>query len=314
MKKQLLLTGLLLLMLTLVVSCSKKDEVEEKEADVVTTASIVTDGEALAKAMSADGFWLAAALNDVSYDKDFVVDGEFVHREVVDRKLALYTQDEERNITAQFTLTAPKMVVKSPNFRITGGTFKGDVYVQAEGFKLDKSSTVDGDIYFQNQAQADMFEIHETAKHMGKVVVEGADALTTASIVTDGAALAKAMGADGFWLAAALNDVSYDKDFVVEGEFIHRDVVDRKLALYTQDENRKITAQFTLTAPKMIVKSPNFRITGGTFQGDVYVEAEGFKLDKSSTINGNIYFSTQEQMDNFEMHETAAHNGEKSVK
>lgn len=314
MRKHLLSTGLFLLMLTLVVSCSKKEEVAEKEADVVTTASIVTDGDALAKAMSADGSWLAATLNDVTYSKDFIVDGEFVHREAVDRKLALYTQDEDRNITAQFTLTAPKMIVKSPNFRITGGTFKGDVYVEAEGFKLDKSSTVDGDIYFQNQTQADMFTLHETAKHMGKVVVEGADALTTASIVTDGEALAKAMGADGFWLAAALNDVTYDKDFVIEGEFIHRDVVDRKLALYTQDENRKITAQFTLTAPKMVVKSPNFRITGGTFKGDIYVEADGFKLDKSSTVDGNIYFMTQEQLDNFEIHETAVHNGEKSVK
>ncbi len=140
------------------------------------------------------------------------------------------------------------------------------------------------------------------------------DALTTASIVDNGKNLAKAMSAKGFWLAAVLNDVTIKKDFVVDGEYTHKEKVDRKLALYTQDEDHNITAQFTLTAPKMIVKSPNFRITGGTFKGDIYVEAMGFKLDKSSTVAGDIYFKTQEMMDSFTMHDTAIFSGKKSVK
>ncbi|MGL1891978.1 MAG: polymer-forming cytoskeletal protein [Spirochaetaceae bacterium] len=140
------------------------------------------------------------------------------------------------------------------------------------------------------------------------------DALTTASIVNNGKSLAKAMSDKGFWLAATLKDVEVSKDFVVEGEFVHKEKIDRKLALYAQDEDHKITAQFTLTAPKMIVRSENFRITGGTFKGDVYVEAMGFKLDKSSTVDGDIYFKTQEMMDSFTMHETATFNGKKSVK
>lgn len=146
------------------------------------------------------------------------------------------------------------------------------------------------------------------------MVTKEADAVTTASIVNDGAALVKAVSSEGAWLAAVITDVVVDQDLVIDGEFTHNDAVDRKLALYDQDANYKITAQYTVTAPKMIVKSPNFRITGGTFVGDVYVEADGFWLDKSATVEGNIYFSTQAQLDAFIMDDTAKLVGEKSVK
>ncbi len=294
------------------VGCTKKATVETKEADVVTTASIVNDGAALVIAVSAEGAWLAATLNDIVLKEDIVIAGKFISKEKVDRKLALYAQDADHNITAQYTLTAPKMIVKSPNFRITGGTFKGDILVQGNGFKLDKSATVEGDIYFMSQGLMDSFTMHETAKFEGKKIV--IDAVATASKVNDGAALVKAVSAEGKWLAATLNDVVLTEDLVIDGEFISKEKVDRKLALYAQDANHIITDQYTLTAPKMIVKSPNFRITGGTFIGDVYVEADGFKLDKSSTVDGNIYFSTQAQLDAFTMHETATFAGEKSVK
>lgn len=162
----------LVLFAAMSVSMFANGQKEEKVVDVITTASIVTDGEALMNALSPKGAWLAATLNDIKIDKEIVVDGEFISKEKVDRKLALYTQDADHKITAQFTLTAPKMTVKSPNFRITGGTFKGDIYVMADGFKLDKSSTVEGNIYFSNQAQLDAFTMHETAKFIGKKSVK----------------------------------------------------------------------------------------------------------------------------------------------
>lgn len=139
------------------------------------------------------------------------------------------------------------------------------------------------------------------------------DAITTASIVNNFDDLAKALSAEGVWLAATTNDISSNKELVVAGTFKNRGKVDRKLALYTQDKNYKITAQYTVTAPKLIVKSPNFRITGGTFRGNVYVEAKGFKIDKSGTVDGNIYFTKQEYMDSFIMDKSATLTGEKSV-
>ena len=39
-------------------------------------------------------------------------------------------------VTAKFTLTAPKLTIKSPEARIQGGIFKGDLYVTSRNFKL----------------------------------------------------------------------------------------------------------------------------------------------------------------------------------
>lgn len=288
------------------------DEMTSEEVDTVTTASIVDNADALIKGLSADGAWLVAALNDIDTSEDIVVAGEFIHREKVDRKLALYTQDDDRKITAQFQLTAPKLIVKSENFRITGGTFKGDVYVEANGFMLDKSSTVDGNIYFTTKEQLDSFTVKDTSVVTGTILVSGVDVVTTASLVTDANQLVNALSADGTWIAAVYNNMIIGEDLIVDGQFMHRDELARKLALYTQDSDRNITASFTLTAPKMIVRSENFKIQGGTFIGDVYVEANGFRISKG-TVDGNVYFASQEYMDTMVEDETGTVTGEIAV-
>jgi hypothetical protein len=135
---------------------------------------------------------------------------------------------------------------------------------------------------------------------------EQTDAVTTASIVNDGTAFVKAIGKDGTWIVATLNDLTVDQDLVVEGEFhdkgdATKDLY-RKLALYAQDADRNVTARYKLTAPKMTVKSPNTKIQGGTFVGDVYVESNGFVVT-DATIEGNVYFASQEYMDSSNLKE-----------
>ena len=80
-----------------------KTEKTEK-TDVVTTASIVDNADALVKAASAEGNWIFAILNDVTMDKELVVDGEFHDKgdaaNPIYRKFAPYTQDTDHNITA----------------------------------------------------------------------------------------------------------------------------------------------------------------------------------------------------------------------
>lgn len=132
------------------------EEATTEEVDVVTTASIVTDADAFVSALGADGAWIAAALNDITLDADLVVEGEFMNKEVVARKIALYTQDEDHNVIDRFTLTAPKMIVKSENLKLQGGTFVGDVYVEANGFKVS-DATVEGNIIFASQEYKDSF-------------------------------------------------------------------------------------------------------------------------------------------------------------
>ena len=283
-----------------------------EEVDSVATASIVDNGEDLVKALSADGFWLAGTLNDIVLTDDLVVEGEFIHRDAVARKIALYTQDENRNITASFSLTAPKMIVKSENLRLQGGTFIGDVYVEANGFQI-LDGGVEGNVYFATKEALDSFTMHSTGFITGTVQAESVDVVTTASLVVDANDLVKGLSADGTWIVATYNNMNIKEDIIVEGEFVYRDTVQRKLVLYTQDADRNITAQHTVTAPKMVVRSENFKIQGGKFVGDIYVEANQFQIGAQATVGGNIYFASQEYMDSFIVDETAVHEGEASV-
>ena len=91
------------------------------------------------------------------------------------------------------------------------------------------------------------------------------------------------------------------------------EVVPRLLALYNQDENRVKTASYTLTAPKATFKQDGSRIKGGTFKGDVYVECNNFEL-VDATVDGNIYFKTQEAKDSFKLDNTSKVTGNVEVK
>ena len=127
---------------------------------------------------------------------------------------------------------------------------------------------------------------------------ETTDAVTTASIVDNGEAFKKAIGKEGTWIAATLNDLTFEEELVMEGEFIHRDEHARKIALYTQDAEHNITNSFTLTARKLTVRSQNARIQGGSFVGDIYVEADGFQI-VNGTVEGNVYFANDQYMSTF---------------
>lgn len=273
---------------------------EEKEADTVAAASITDDPAVFAAALGEEGTWIVAATKDLTLDEDLVVAGEFHDKDEaanpIYRKLALYTQDEQRNVTGTFTLTVPKMVVQSENFKIVNGTVKGDVVVEAKGFTLAKDTTIDGNVFFATQ------EARDTAVIEGTITGVGAKpedvVVSTASITYDPETLVKAASKDGNWIFTTLGNVTLDKELVVEGEFYNKDDkaqgLYRKLGLYSQDKDRNVTAAYTLTVPKMTVKSENFKIQNGTVKGDVYVEAKGFTLAKDTTIDGNVYYASED--------------------
>ncbi|WP_226036423.1 hypothetical protein [Aquibacillus saliphilus] len=298
--KTLLVVGL---SVSLLAACgSEAEETEapaetEKGADVVTTASIVNEAGAFVDAVSEDGTWIIAALNDLTIDEEVVVAGEFYDKDDttkdIYRKIAPYTQDDDHNITESFTITVPKLTVQSENLNFQGGTLAGDVYVEANGFLLHESATIEGNLYFANE------EVEASATIEGEVTgaveVAGADAVTGATqvVVEDEKSLLNGISEDGAWIVIFNEDLTVDQELVLEGEFISKDEPARKLALYTQDEERNITDSYTLTAPSLTVKSENGRIQGGTFKGDVYVEANGFTLP-DGTVDGNVYFANDE--------------------
>lgn len=117
-----------------------------------------------------------------------------------------------------------------------------------------------------------------------------------------------------------MTDLSFSKDLFLEGEFKNgkkdaagNDVIQRKIALYEQDENRNITAKYTLTAPKLAINSPEARIQSGTFKGDLYVSSNNFQL-VDTTVEGNIFFTNEEAQSSFIMDNTSKVTGKQELK
>ncbi len=142
--------------------------------EAVSSASIVNNAEAFEKAISNNGTWLIALLNDLTINKEIALDGEFKNgkkdeagKDIIQRKVALYAQDEKRNITARYTLTAPKFTINSPQASIQHGTFKGDLYVSVKDFKL-VDTTVEGNVYFTTDEAKNTFTADEKSKITGK--------------------------------------------------------------------------------------------------------------------------------------------------
>jgi hypothetical protein len=143
-----------------------------QKADTVATASVVDTNEAFLKAISKDGGkFCIAILKDLTFDKELVVEGDYKTgkkdkdgnlikdaqgNEAVQRKVALYTQDAEKKVTARFTLTAPKITFNSNYGSLEHGTFKGDVYVAGKYFKL-VNQKIEGNLYFLNQEAFDTY-------------------------------------------------------------------------------------------------------------------------------------------------------------
>ena len=312
--KPLLVSALLIGTLGTLAACGSDEAAEEpkeevteqpaaeEKADAVAAASITADPAEFAAALGEDGTWIVAALADITLDEEVVVAGEFHDKDDatqdVYRKLALYTQDDDHNVTGTFTLTVPKMTVESPNFKIQNGTVKGDVYVNANGFTLTEDTTIDGNLYFASEDVKSAAVIEGTVTGAQEVSAGEADVVTTASIVNDADALVKALSADGTWIVATLSDITVDEEIVVDGEFYDKNDkskgIYRKLAPYTQDKDHNVLERFTVTVPKMTVKSENFKVQAGTVKGDVYVEANGFTLTEDATIDGNVYFASED--------------------
>jgi hypothetical protein len=148
----------------------KETNPENKTTDTSSSASIVDNNDAFVQAISRGGTWIIATKQDLTIDKDLLVDGEFKNTKeppVSMRKIALYAQDADRKVTARYTLTAPKMTISSPDCSIWYGTFKGDLYVSANNFQL-KGATIDGNIYFTTDEAKATFKPDTESKITGK--------------------------------------------------------------------------------------------------------------------------------------------------
>lgn len=185
MKKILSIIATLVLSLSILAGCGKantdttkdtktEDTKKDETTDVVTTPSIVSKEEDFTKAITREGTWIIALLNDLTIDQDIALEGDFKNgkkdeqgNETYQRKLALYAQDANKKVTARYTLTAPKLAINSLNARIQSGTFKGDLYVSSKNFEL-VDAKVEGNIYFVNEEAQSTFKMDEKSSVTGK--------------------------------------------------------------------------------------------------------------------------------------------------
>ena len=177
MRKKLSLAAVVVLALFLLTACGGNgtEGNEQEGADTVTTASIVNEEAAFKEAISADGTWIIATLNDLTFEEKLVVEGTFYDsgnsENDVYRKIAAYAQDDDYNVTDRFTITAPQMTIKSPNTRFQAGVFEGDIIVEADGFNLT-DATVEGNIYFASEEYQKSAEITEDSEVTGEIEVQ----------------------------------------------------------------------------------------------------------------------------------------------
>ena len=299
------------------------------KADVVTAASLVDNVVGFQKSISKNGKWIICALKDLTSFKPLVLEGEFKNgkkdavtgAELIQRKIALYTQNDKRVVTKRFTLRAPKLTIKSPMASIQHGTFIGDLYVSVNNFSLVDTKVV-GNVYFTTRGAETTFTMDAKSSITKKQATQfGADVVTAASVVDNAADFQKAISPDGKWIICPLKDLTIAKDLVLEGKFKNGkkdaktglDAIQRKIGLYTQDDKRNITARFTLTAPKLTILSPMASIQHGTFKGDLYVSVASFQL-VDAVVEGNVYFTTQEAKDTFVMDAKSKVTGKQELK
>ena len=177
MKKKLSLAAIIVLSLFVLAACggNGEDQNQQEAADTVTTASIVSEEEEFRQAIGEDGTWIIATLNDLTFEEELVVEGTFYNggdsENDVYRKIAPYTQDDERNVTERFTITAPQMTINSPNTRFQAGIFAGDIIVEADGFEL-YDATVEGNIYFASEEYQESAEITEDSEVTGEMEIQ----------------------------------------------------------------------------------------------------------------------------------------------
>ncbi|MGM0437671.1 MAG: hypothetical protein ACQEQD_05335 [Bacillota bacterium] len=180
MRKKLGLITVVVLLIFVLSACSGGDSTDgnqsqQETTDTVTTASIVDEEEAFKEAISSNGEWIIATLNDLTFEEEIVVEGTFYDsgdsENDIYRKIAAYAQDDNYNVTDRYTITAPKMIIKSPNTRFQSGVFAGDIIVEADGFTL-YDATVEGNIYFASEEYQESAEITEDSEVTGEMELQ----------------------------------------------------------------------------------------------------------------------------------------------
>lgn len=148
---------------------------EQDSAEVVSSASVVSDEASFEKGISKDGTFIVLTTKDLTFTNDLIVDGTFTKKnkegnDVITRSLAFAANGADGKME-RYTVTVPNIVINSQNTLLEYGIVKGDVYIQAPGFKT-KDTTIDGNLYFATEELKEAFSIDELTTITGEVAVK----------------------------------------------------------------------------------------------------------------------------------------------
>ena len=183
-----LYTVLYLLVISLFIGCnevnnkinenSNEDIVEKNnEKDEFEGTLMVENEEELAIALKED--YSITMKNNIDANNVLTMEGDFSKTDTTEenkvtqigRKLNLFYVDDSNNIIKNYTLSIPKLIVKSNDTTIKGGKIKGDIYVDSDGLILDNTK-VEGNIYFKNEKNKNSFKLENTASVSGDLKIE----------------------------------------------------------------------------------------------------------------------------------------------
>jgi hypothetical protein len=145
------------------------------------------------------------------------------------------------------------------------------------------------------------------------------DAVTGASRAVDEAQFEQKVSKENTnYIVIPTRDLTFTKDITVEsgikiGNEGAAEIATRSLGFGTYKEDKTIDKRITLTVPRLIIAGENVKFEYGIIKGDVYVTGAGFNI-KDGTIDGNLYFATEELKNAFTLDATSKITGTTEVK
>lgn len=134
------------------------------------------------------------------------------------------------------------------------------------------------------------------------------DVVSGASQAPDEATFKERISKDGNFIIITSKDLTFTEDLIVDGTFEKRSLA---FAAYSAD-GKAIENRYTVTAPSIVINSENTLLEYGIIKGDVYVQSPGFRT-KDATIDGNLYFATEELKNAFSIDESSKVTGQIEV-
>lgn len=165
-----------LLLISFFVGCNEVNNKINEERDDLQGTLMVSNEEELSIALKES--YRITIKSNIETNNELEMEGDFSKTDTTEgnkvshigRELNLFYIDKSNNVINSYTLSVPKLIIKSNDTTIRGGKIKGDIYVESDGLILDDTK-VEGNIYFKDKNSEDSFKLENTASISGNIEI-----------------------------------------------------------------------------------------------------------------------------------------------